>query len=64
MANQEDAEVDTATVDAVGKATLVRRMVPWSSLGFHPLIGRAHCLFEESARGLAGAGRHGEAAPL
>ena len=64
MANQEDAQVDTATVDAVGKATLVCRMAPGHLLAFHPLIGRAHCLFEESARGLAGAGRHGEAASL
>jgi hypothetical protein len=60
-------ELDTATVDAVGKATEALEYVERARgqlYAFHQLIGRADFLFEQSAVGLAAAGRHVEAASL
>jgi hypothetical protein len=60
-------ELDTATVDAVGKATEAFEYVERARgqlYAFHQLIGRADFLFEQSALGLAAAGRHVEAASL
>ena len=60
-------ELDTATVDAVGKATEALEYVERARgqlYAFHQLIGRADFLFEQSALGLAAAGRHVEAASL
>ena len=66
MASRDD-ELDTATVDAVGKATEALEYVERARgqlYAFHQLIGRADFLFELSALGLAAAGRHIEAASL
>jgi hypothetical protein len=66
MASSDD-ELDTATVDAVGKATEALEYVERARgqlYAFHQLIGRADFLFEQSAVGLAAAGRHVEAASL
>jgi hypothetical protein len=62
-----DEQVDTATVDAVGKASEALEYVERARghlYAFHQLIGRADFLFEQSALGLAAAGRHAEAASL
>src|SRR5438034_750098 len=66
MASSDD-ELDTATVNAVGKATEALEYVERARghlYAFHQLIGRADFLFEQSALGLAAAGRHPEAASL
>jgi hypothetical protein len=62
-----DDQIDTATVDAVGKASEALEYVERARghlYAFHQLIGRADFLFEQSALGLAAAGRHAEAASL
>jgi hypothetical protein len=67
MATGDDHQLDTATVDAVGKATEALEYVERARghlYAFHQLIGRADFLFEESALALAAAGRHIEAASL
>ena len=58
---------DSATVDAVGKATEALEYVERARghlYAFHQLIGRADLLFEQSANLLADAGHRAEAAPL
>jgi hypothetical protein len=62
-----DEPVDTATVDAVGKASEALEYVERARghlYAFHQLIGRADFLFEQSALALAASGRHAEAASL
>src|ERR1700716_3936410 len=66
MASSND-ELDTATVDAVGKATEALEYVERARghlYAFHQLIGRADFLFEESASRLAEVGHREEAAVL
>lgn len=67
MADLQHPTGDTATVDAVGRATEALEYVERARghlYAFHQLIGRADFLFEQSALGLAAAGRHAEAASL
>jgi hypothetical protein len=67
MAEPPDAQEDSTTVDAVGKATEALEYVERARghlYAFHQLIGRADFLFEQSAIGLAAAGRQSEAASL
>ena len=68
MTNLEnDASGAATTVDAVGKATEALEYVERARghlYAFHQLIGRADFLFEQSALGLAAAGRHADAASM
>ena len=67
MTQPPDAAGDNTTVDAVGKATEALEYVERARghlYAFHQLIGRADFLFEQSAVGLAAAGRRSEAASL
>jgi hypothetical protein len=67
MTNPQEPDGATTTVDAVGKATEALEYVERARghlYAFHQLIGRADFLFEQSALGLAAAGRHGDAASM
>lgn len=67
MADRRETPETTAVVDAVGKASEALEYVERARghlYAFHQLIGRADFLFEQSALGLAAAGRNVEAASL